>query len=91
MRSFVQMKIFVKETDYANTSLISFYCNFREKSFLKGIPGRKSHCIVIRGKFWVEKVTVLWSEANLEPYQTLFMELFYEKAKTAKSLNLCLQ
>ena len=32
-------------------SYFPFYCNSQEKQFWKGILGRKSHCIMIRGKF----------------------------------------
>ena len=61
------MKIFIKETNYENSSLISsllkkrtmkthhlylpFYWDSQEKQFLKGILGRKSHCIMIRDKY----------------------------------------
>ena len=44
-------EIFIKETDYANASLISSFLLFsQEKQFLKGILGRKSHCLMIKGK-----------------------------------------
>ena len=31
-------------------SYLPFYYNSQEKQFLKGILGRKSHCIMIKGK-----------------------------------------
>ena len=38
-------------------------------------------------EFWVEKVTVLWSEANLEPSQTSFMERLCEKNQVLKAVT----
>ena len=65
----MQLKILIKETDYASSSLnLPFYCNSQEKHFLKGILGRK--------------VTV--SEAYLEPCQTSVMELLRKHSQQLK-------
>ena len=72
------MKIFIKETDYAKSSLyLSFCCNSQERQFLKGILGRKSPCIMIRGK-----VTTL---------SNISRGAFVWKKSTAKSHYLFLQ
>ena len=41
------------------------------------------------GKFCVERVTVLWLEANLEPYQTSVMALLCKKRKQLRDITFC--
>ena len=58
-------------------SYLPFYYNSQEKQFLKGILGRQSHCIMIRGKL-VELLSLM--EPLCEKSQQLkAVTYFYKK------------
>ena len=60
-----------------NHSYLPFYYNSQEKQFLKGILGRQSHCIMIRGKL-VELLSLM--EPLCEKSQQLkAVTYFYER------------
>ena len=62
-----------------NYSYLSFYCNSEEKQFWKGILGRKSHCIMIRGKF--RTLPKISHRAFVQKYSTANRDyLFLQKA-----------
>ena len=45
------MKVFIEETDYANLSTLSSFLLHTQEKGSEGTLGRKSYCIMIRGKF----------------------------------------
>ena len=84
--TFLSQSVLLAKIDYllkkltlqTHHSYLPFYCNSREKQFLKEILGRKSHCIMIRDKF--RNLSAISHGAfELKKWTTKTYCLFYKK------------
>ena len=72
---FLQIKVFIKETDFTNLSLISsFLLEFSRKTVFEGNSEQKNHCIMIKSK--------------VRTLSNISHGAFVQKKSTAKNLSL---